>query len=229
VSGPVLAVGAHIGDMDLTAGPALAEMALRGHRVVLVALTPGERGHPRMSSEDYRLVKMGEGDRFAEHIGAELQVFDGSDGFLDAGDKVAIQLGDLIRQIRPEIVIGHWRNSIHSDHRNASDITERARFLAGLPQDHRLPRHGVRRLLFAENWEDAEGFEPNVYLEISDEAFARWQTAISGESFARGETYGFRYIDYYTALLTMRGCLARTMRACAFVTAAPDRTVLQEL
>jgi LmbE family N-acetylglucosaminyl deacetylase len=133
VSGPILAVDAHIGDMDLTAGPALAEMALLGHRVVLVALTPGERGHPRMSLEDYRLVKMGEGDRFAEQIGAELQVFDGSDGLLDA------------------------------------------------------------------------------------------------ESFARGETYGFRYIDYYTALLTMRGCLARTTRACAFATAAPDRTVLQEL
>lgn len=32
---------------------------------------------------------------------------------------------------------------------------------------------------------------------------------------ARGETYGFRYIDYYTAQLTMRGCLARTDRAVA--------------
>lgn len=225
----VLAVGAHIGDMDLTAGPALAEMALRGHRVVLVALTPGERGHPRLSIADYKRQKIDEGEKFAAGIGAELQIFDGSDGFLEFDESVARRVADLIRELKPTTVIGHWAKSIHSDHTNSSLITERARYLAGLPMDHDLPRHGVRRLLFAENWEDAADFEPNLYLEVSDEAFSRWHEAISGESFARGETYGFRYIDYYTALLTMRGCLARTNRACAFRTATPERTVLQEL
>jgi LmbE family N-acetylglucosaminyl deacetylase len=225
----VLAVGAHIGDMDLTAGPALAEIALRGQRVVLIALTPGERGHPRLSVADYKQQKIGEGEKFAAEIGAELRVFDGSDGFLGFDECVATRIADIIRELKPTTVIGHWAKSIHSDHTNSALITERARYLAGLPMEHELARHGVRRLLFAENWEDAEDFEPNLYLEISDEAFSRWHNAISGESFARGETYGFRYIDYYTALLTMRGCLARTTRACAFRTATPERIVLQEL
>src|SRR5690606_8208140 len=95
-------------------------------------------------------------------------------------------------------------------------IAERARFYAGLPMDHPLPRHGVGRFVYAENWEDEEGFQPSLYVPIPDEAFERWRDAISGQAFARGETYGFRYIDYYTALMTMRGCLAGVPRACAF-------------
>jgi len=48
-----LAIGAHIGDMDLTAGPLLATATLAGHRAVLLALTPGERGHPTMPPAEY--------------------------------------------------------------------------------------------------------------------------------------------------------------------------------
>jgi hypothetical protein len=59
----VLAIGAHIGDMDLTAGPLLATHALAGHRTAILALTPGERGHPRMSPEEYREQKIAEGAR----------------------------------------------------------------------------------------------------------------------------------------------------------------------
>lgn len=225
----VLAVGAHVGDMDVTAGPALAETALRGHRVGLIALSPGERGHPRLSAADYRKQKIDEGEKFAAEIGAEMQIFDGSDGFLGFDETVASRIADTIRDLQPTTVIGHWARSTHSDHANSALITERARYLAGLPLDHELSRHTVRRLLFAENWEDAEDYKPNLYLEISDEAFTRWHKAISGESFARGETYGFRYIAYYTASLTMRGCLAGTTRARAFKTATPERIVLQEL
>lgn len=220
----VLAVGAHIGDMDLTAGPLLAELALQGHRVVLVALTPGERGHPRLPPLEYKVQKIAEGEAFAAGIGGELRVFEHSDGFLASSDDVAAPVADLIRDVRPDVLVAHWKHSIHSDHCNASLVAERARYLAGLPMGDDVPRHGVGRFLYAENWEDAEGFEPNVYAEISSAAFDRWQQAISGQAFARGETYGFRYIDYYTALMTMRGCLAGVTRACAFASAGSGRT-----
>lgn len=211
-----LAIGAHIGDMDLTAGPLLATAALAGHRTAIVALTPGERGHPRMAPEDYKVQKIEEGRAFAEKIGAEFRVLDYSDGFLQATQAVSLQVADIIRELKPDVIVAHWKNSIHTDHTNASIIAEQARYYAGLPMDHPLPRHGVARFLCAENWEDEEGFQPSLYVPIPDEAFDRWHDAISGQAFARGETYGFRYIDYYTALMTMRGCLARVPRACAF-------------
>lgn len=216
MSSTVLAVGGHIGDMDLTAGPTLAKVTGEGGRAIIVALTYGERGHPRLSPEEYKEQKVAEGRSFAEQIGAEFHVFDYSDGFLPNDDEVASQLATLIRRTKPDTLIAHWKHSIHRDHEHASAIAERARFLASLPGDHELPRHGIRQFLHAENWEDAEGFQPNVSVPIPDEAFERWHRAISGQAFARGETYGFRYIDYYTALMTVRGCLAGHQRAAGF-------------
>lgn len=225
----VMAVGAHIGDMDLAAAPLLAQNVLDGGRSVLVALTPGERGHPRLGLDDYRRQKISEGQTLARAIGADFEVFDDlSDGFLHNDDATAQRLARLIRRYRPTTLLAHWGRSIHTDHENASLLTERARYLAGLPgwevDDDPDPassdpaaserrRHGVARLLYTDNWEDDRDFHPDVHVEIGDEAHRRWREGIDQQAFARGETYGFRYIDYYDAQMIMRGCLARVPRA----------------
>lgn len=222
----MMAVGAHIGDMDLAAGPALAQNVLDGGRSVLVALTPGERGHPRLGIADYKAQKIAEGQALAAAIGADFEVFDDlSDGFLAAEETTAVRLARLVRRHRPSTLLAHWCHSIHSDHENASIVTERARFLSGLPgwevdddPDAAAPerrRHGVARLLYTENWEDDRDFQADVHVEISDEAYGRWRQGIEQQAFARGETYGFRYIDYYSAQMITRGCLAGTGRAVA--------------
>jgi LmbE family N-acetylglucosaminyl deacetylase len=212
----VVAFGGHIGDMDLTAGPTLAKLVLEGANATIVALTYGERGHPRLSPAQYKVQKLAEGEAFATAIGADFIALDHSDGFLPDTDEVALELASIIREKQPDTLITHWKNSIHRDHEYTAKLTERARFLAGLPMDHELPRHSVKTFLHAENWEDMDGFEPTTYVPIPDEAFYRWVNAIRHQAFARGETYGFRYIDYYTALMTMRGCLAGYPRAAAF-------------
>ncbi len=227
----VLAVGGHIGDMDLAAGPLLAQTVQDGGRAVMVALTPGERGHPRLGIDEYRKQKIAEGETFAADIGAEFHVFDDiSDGFLEATDDVAMRVARVIRQVRPELLIAHWQHSIHTDHENACVIAERARYLAGLPglAPEAGERHGVAALLYAENWEDERGFEADTYAPITAGAFDVWSRAISGQAFARGETYGFRYIDYYTAQLTMRGCLAREDRAVALSSGVGSRVTKLE-
>ena len=40
----IMAIGAHIGDMELTCGGVLCTMALEGAKIVTVALTAGEKG-----------------------------------------------------------------------------------------------------------------------------------------------------------------------------------------
>lgn len=42
----ILAIGGHVGDMELTAGGVLASHSLKGDRIVTLALTAGERGVP---------------------------------------------------------------------------------------------------------------------------------------------------------------------------------------
>lgn len=215
----VLAIGGHIGDMDLTAGPTLAKMVQEGDRAIILACTYGERGHPTISPEEYRVQKVAEGEAFAAAIGAEFRVLDYSDGFLPDDDSAAEQIADIIRQEKPEILITHWTKSIHRDHERAAILAERARFLASLPVGSPYGRHGISQFLHADNWEDAEGFTPDMYVEIPDAAYETWRAAIEGQAFARGETYGFRYIDYYSANMLAKGCLANTTRACGFVRA----------
>jgi LmbE family N-acetylglucosaminyl deacetylase len=229
MSKTVLAIGGHIGDMDLTAGPTLAKMVLNGDRAILLACTYGERGHPRLSPDEYRVQKVREGEQFAADIGAEFRVLDYSDGFLPDDDEVANQIADVIRAEKPDIIITHWTKSIHRDHERAAALAERARFLAALPVDSPLGRHSVRQLLHADNWEDAEGFVPDLYVSIPDEAFERWRAAIQKQAFARGETYGFRYIDYYTALMSAKGCLVGTSRACGFMVGGDPTYQLADL
>lgn len=216
MSRTVLAIGGHIGDMDLTAGPTLAKMVQEGDRAIMLACTYGERGHPRLSPEEYRPQKVAEGEAFAAGIGAEFRVLDYSDGFLPDDDSAAEQIADIIRVEKPDVLITHWVKSIHRDHIRAAVLAERARFLASLPVGSPYGRHGVSQVLHADNWEDSEDFRADVYVDIPDAAFDAWRSAIEGQAFARGETHGFRYIDYYSASMLANGCLAGTTRACRF-------------
>ncbi|UTX53025.1 PIG-L deacetylase family protein [Leucobacter aridicollis] len=223
----VIAVGGHIGDMELTAGPTLAKMVLEGARAIIIDCTYGERGHPTLVPSVYREQKLAEARHFADAIGAELIVLDYSDGFLPDDEAVAEQIAHVIREAKPDVLITHWLHSMHRDHERAAAAALRAAFLASIPiEEEPLPRHSVPQILHAENWEDMEGFEADVFVPIPEPAFQRWLDGISEHAFARGETYGFRFIDYYEALMRVKGCLVGHERACAFRSAGTEKFTL---
>ncbi|TDD61340.1 PIG-L family deacetylase, partial [Kribbella antibiotica] len=137
----VLAIGAHIGDMDLTAGPTLAKLILDGANVTIVALTPGERSHPRLAPAEYKKQKIAEGEAFATAIGADFMVLNHSDGFLPDTDEAAAELAIIIRDQQPDTLITHWHQSHHQDHERAARLTMRARHLADIPLGPADPSH----------------------------------------------------------------------------------------
>jgi hypothetical protein len=94
--------------------------------------------------------------------------------------------------------------------------------LAGLGLgDPRMAPHTPQEILFAENWEDAEGFKPDIYKDIT-EGFDLWQAALDEYEIGRADHQGFPYRDYYTSLARLRGCLAGTRYAQAFFSASID-------
>ncbi|QEW00883.1 PIG-L family deacetylase [Microbacterium caowuchunii] len=227
MSKTVIAVGGHIGDMELTAGPTLAKVVLEGGRAIIVDCTYGERGHPTIAPSIYREQKLEEARFFADTIGAELVTLDYSDGFLPDDEAVAEQIAEVIREAKPDILITHWLHSMHRDHERAAQAAIRAAFLASIPiEEIDAERHSVPVILHAENWEDMEGFEADTFYEIPDEAYERWRAGIERHAFARGETYGFRFIDYYSALMQVKGCLVGHQRAAAFKSAGHERFAL---
>ena len=210
----VLAIGAHIGDAELMAGPLLVEEISRGNDATILALTPGELGNPKISAIDYRIQKINESRKFCAAIGAKSIIFDDlKDGFLLATAENALRIARIIREERPEEVFTHWSGSFHPDHRNAHLLVKQSIFIASLPlEDENHPPFRAK-LTFSENWEDMSGFEVSEFRSISDSSYDCWRKAIENHEFAHGQTSGFRYIDYYTALMTMRGCLSKTFRA----------------
>lgn len=213
----ILAIGAHAGDMELTAGPVLLKQHDLGDRVVLLHLTLGERGNPKLSPAEYGAQKRSEANAVAEALGAEVLFGPWADAEI-ADDEVARQwVASAIRRVRPSLVITHWRESLHRDHVNTHAIVSDAILLAALQGTavEGEPWRGVRGVWYAENWEDAQQFEPYLFVDVSG-VIPRWREAVSKYEFARGGTSGFPYIDYYEALSTVRGAEARRKQAVAF-------------
>lgn len=225
----VLAVGAHIGDMELTAGGLLAACAVHGGRAVTLALTAGEKGAPPGADvAEYRRSKIAEANAFAADLGGEAIVLDHPDGLLPDDDKVRFQVCDIIRQVKPDILVTHHGKSMHKDHSACHRIVTDAWFYAAIEGFQRaLPKHFARSLYFAENWEDAEDFKPYVYVDVSD-GFALWEKAIQRHWFAVHST-SFPYAEYYGNLKRVRGAEGRKAQCECFMIPPEQMRVVKSL
>lgn len=213
----ILAVGAHAGDVELTSGALLIRHRALGDRVVILHLTLGEGGNPKRSPEEYGAQKRREALAAAQVIGAEVRFGPWRDGEIPNDEQARRWVADVIRQVKPTNVITHWRASIHKDHAATHAIVTDAVLLASLEgvRTDNPPHRGVRSVWFAENWEDAEGFQPYVFVDVAQQ-MPRWREAVAQYEFVRGGISSFAYLDYYDALSVVRGAVARRGRALAF-------------
>lgn len=225
----VMAIGGHIGDVELTSGGVLATLALKGYKIVTVALTGGKRGNPpQLTVAEYRKQKIEEADKFAAMLNGKAVVFPYQDGELPDNQEVRLKLCDLIRQYRPVALFTHWKRSMHKDHELTHKIVKDAQFYASLASfERKLPAHFARGPYYAQNWEDAPEFVPYVYFKVSKEGFELWDKAINTQWFAVNSK-DFRYKDYYTSLMKMNGCMARCDYAEAFTVNDEDRKIVME-
>ena len=216
----IMAVGAHTGDAQLTCGMLLAKHYLMGDKIVIVDLTAGERGTPQgMAVADFREQNVNSAKEFAKMLGGESIVFDVPDGELYPSKEIELKLAQIMRENQVDSVLYHWRNSLHKDHIAAHTITKHAVFFASLPTfEHPLPPAPIQRTMFAENWEDAEGFVPYYYFDVT-EAFPLWKEAIKKLWLAEHST-SFKYLRYYEALSVARGALIGKDHGSAYGTMA---------
>jgi len=205
----ILAIGAHAGDAENTAGAVLARHKRLGDRVVILHLTLGEGGHPRLAPAVYGEQKKREALAAAKALGAEAIFGPYLDGSLRPSEEAVRYVADVIREVAPTHVITHWRRSIHPDHEAAHRIVGEAVLVASLESYvSSRPRHrGLRAVYYAENWEDAEDFRPYLYVDVSED-LAAWKTAASSYEFVRGGVSRFPYLDYYESLARVRGAEA---------------------
>lgn len=212
----LLAIGGHIGDAELTAGGILAANAVDGGQSFTLALTAGERGNPpHLTVSEYREQKISESKAFAEMMNGEAYVLGYCDGELPNNDDVRYEVANIIRKVRPDAIITHWKSTMHKDHNNTHFIVPDAQFLASVVECDRIEgkRH-YSPVYFAENWEDDPDFKPYIYVDIT-RGFDLWCEGMKKHWFIMNSR-DFAYYDYYTSLARMRGCLNKTKYAEAF-------------
>lgn len=215
----ILVIGAHAFDAEVIAGPLAAQAASLGAAVTFLHLTMGEQGHPCLIPEHYCAQKEGEAARAAARLGIAVRNLGEHDAFLPNDDATALKVCDVIRELKPQIVITHWHGSWHKDHRAAAHLAQTGIFFAALPTLKRTePAHTAELLLFGENWEDDEGFKPEHLIDVSN-GFDAWRAAVDEYELARGLS-SFPYVDYYSALYRLRGCLRGTQYAQGFMAAS---------
>ncbi len=226
----IAAFGAHAGDVEFTCAHVLAKYAMHGHRATIVHVTLGEAGHPGMSRQDYAEQRKVETRAAAEILGAEVRYMPYADGELTASPETELAVCDRIRELKPDIVLTHWRGSLHQDHVLTHHLVTRAVLLARLDSVRRdLPPHAVGSVYFAENWEDPQDFVPEVYVDI-EESYERWLEAANRHALFRGEVVRFPYQEYYKALARVRGAESGCQHAIALMRHRPvEKRALQFL
>jgi LmbE family N-acetylglucosaminyl deacetylase len=213
----IMVVGAHAADAEIMGGATVLKHVDAGWRAVLVHMTPGEKGHRTLTPEEYAKVKAREAEAAARALGAESVMLPFRDGELPVSEEAQWAVADVIRERRPDVLLTHWRGSIHRDHRNTSLNVMESLFFARLPAFKRThPAHGPSKVYYAENWEDAEGFRPEVYLDVSD-VLDRYFVAIRCYSLFRGEVATFPYEQWYRGAAEMRGAEGGFSRAVALM------------
>lgn len=124
----ILAMGPHPDDVELGCGGTLIKMASQGKKIGVVDFTQGELG-TRGTPE----IRLKEAQKAAEIMGLSARENLGMrDGFFRNDEQHQLQVIDIIRKYRPEIVIGSAPDDRHPDHGKASQLIKESCFLAGL-------------------------------------------------------------------------------------------------
>lgn len=176
-----LAVAAHPDDVEFQAGATLARWAAAGCLIHHLILTDGSKGTWDLSADPAVLVAEREREQraAARRLGGPedgVRFLRWPDGELEAGLRQRAQVASAIRQVRPDVVLGHdpWRRyRLHPDHRNAGWLVCDGIVAARDPlffSELGFPHHRPRALLL---WEADEA----NHVEVADDASLRAKVA----------------------------------------------------
>lgn len=124
----LLAVGPHRDDVELTCGGTLIKAVDDGRRVGILDLTQGEmgtRGSAELRAQEAETARLHMGVHVRENLGLP-------DAGIRNDDETRAALVQVIRRLRPRVVIAPAPRGRHPDHRRTTELVRDACFLAGL-------------------------------------------------------------------------------------------------
>jgi N-acetylglucosamine malate deacetylase 1 len=157
----VLAIAAHRDDVEQTSGGTLLRSAARGLRTAILDLTRGEAG-TRGTAED----RAREADDAARILGVGWRdALDLPDGAIANTLENRIKIVQVLRQLRPRVVILPYWQARHPDHAIVASLGYEACFLSGLAKiDTGTKPHRPFKIAYASLYADVR---PTFVVDIT--------------------------------------------------------------
>jgi bacillithiol biosynthesis deacetylase BshB1 len=186
----ILAIGAHRDDVEQTCGGTLLRMRSLGLHTAVLDLTAGEAGTRGSAEERGR-----EAAEAARILGVSWrEALDLPDGRIENSLENRLKIVQVLRRLRPRIVILPYWEARHPDHSTAGRLGYDACFISGLArlstgQGSALPPHRPYKILYASLYADVR---PSFVVDISpwiEERFAAlmaYRSQYANQSAGRG-------------------------------------------
>ena len=164
----VMAVGAHPDDIELQCAGTLARCIQRGDAVAMVYMTNGNMGHTVIMPEELAEIRHEEAKKSAGVIGASFYWLDHSDFTVEVDPVTTMQLVEVIRDFRPDLLITHSGQDYIRDHNNTGHVVFKASFDASVPHvEGKNPFHDKIVPIFEMDTLFGLRFEPTEYVDIT--------------------------------------------------------------
>ena len=167
----VLAVGCHPDDLEIACAGTLAKYARNGHKVVMCHIANGNLGHAVIMPEELRIIRTREAESAGKVLGvSEVINLDVDDLKVDSyNQEIVKKLVDVIRGVKPDMIITHDGNDYMKDHVEVSRLVFDASFSSSIPHmDTGSPFYSDIVPIYYMDTLAGVNFQPAEYVDISD-------------------------------------------------------------
>lgn len=173
----ILALHAHPDDIEILAGGTMAMLAARGHSIVMATMTPGDCGSAEFDAVRVAEIRRSEAHRAASLIGADYRCAEFRDLAIFNDDASRRRVAELIRSVRPALVLTASPIDYHCDHEATSALVRDACFGASAPNyatgasNPAPPLDAIPHLYFMDSIEgvdrDGRPQQPDFFIDIA--------------------------------------------------------------
>ncbi len=194
-----VSIGAHNLDAELLGGTLLMKYAKKGVKVSYVTATLGrlEKGSDKEKNEYLKQVQI-QAKKAAKDLGGDSLWLGYTGSNMPSLDEFSKSVKKYLKDEKVDLVITHWRGSMHQRHINTHDAVTKA------VKELRNEGNNIR-LLYGETFEDEVGFIPQAYYVLDDKEVKQWLKALNEYTVFSGKLNGFPYNEFYTTNLKVRG------------------------
>lgn len=196
----VVSIGAHSLDAELLGGPIMLKYAAQGAHCTYIHLTQGRLEDPNATQEDkdaYLKELLNQNKRAAEKLNGDTIWLGYVSSNMPSLDELSKRFEQYFIDEKVELVITHWRGSMHPRHINTYDAVTTA--VKNLRQ-----KGSFIRLVYGETFEDLVGFIPQAYFKLEQDEIEQWYAGLREYSVFKGEINDFPYYDYYSTIGKVR-------------------------